>query len=134
MPWSTLPGGFSTFFADLVDYSGISLFFAAMIHGPADAAFNRFVGFREDPVNASRASHPSKRPDEIGVAERELAALQNDVRTVLCQKTHLATLGTAVAKVNHDLRGTLSSALLVSDWLEDSKGPAEKSIAPRIIS
>ena len=105
-----------------------------MIHGPADAAFNRFVGFREDPVNASRASHPSKRPDEIGVAERELAALQNDVRTVLCQKTHLATLGTAVAKVNHDLRGTLSSALLVSDWLEDSKGPAEKSIAPRIIS
>ena len=105
-----------------------------MIHGPADATFNRFVGFREDPVNASRASHPSKRPDEIGVAERELAALQNGVRTVLCQKTHLATLGTAVAKVNHDLRGTLSSALLVSDWLEDSKGPAVKSIAPRIIS
>ena len=96
--------------------------------------FTRLFGFREDPVNAIRASHLSKRPDEIGVAERELAALQNDVRTVLCQKTHLATLGTAVTRVNHDLRGTLSSALLVSDWLEDSKGPAVKSIAPRIIS
>ena len=51
---------------------------------------DNIVGFREDPVDASRASHPSKRPDEIGVAERELAAMQN-VRTVLCQKTHLAT-------------------------------------------
>ena len=46
----------------------------------------------------------------------------------------LAALGTAVARVNHDLRGTLSSALLVSDWLEDSKDPAVKSITPRIIS
>ena len=30
------------------------------------------VGFRENPEDASRAFHPSKRPDEIGVAEREL--------------------------------------------------------------
>lgn len=32
---------FSNLFADLVDYSGIGLFFAAMAHGPADATFNR---------------------------------------------------------------------------------------------
>lgn len=95
---------------------------------------DNIVGFREYPVDASRASHPSKRPDEIGVAERELAAMQNDFRTALCQKTHLAASGTAVAKVNHDLRGTLSSALLVSDWLENSKDPAVKSITLRIIS
>ena len=31
----------STLFADLVDYSGIGLFFAAMAHGPADSTFNR---------------------------------------------------------------------------------------------
>ena len=95
---------------------------------------NNIVGFREDPVDASRASHPSKRPDEIGVAERELAAIQNDVRTAPCQKTHLAATGTAAARANPDLRGTLSSALLVTDWLENSKDPAAKSIMPRIIS
>ncbi|MED6311261.1 MAG: hypothetical protein VX624_15375 [Pseudomonadota bacterium] len=45
----------------------------------------------------------------------------------------MAALGMAVARVNHGLRGTLSSALLVSDWLEDSEDPAVKSITPRII-
>jgi len=135
MPWSTFPGGFSAFFADLVDYSGIGLFSLQwfMVRLMRHLTDN-IIGFREDPVDASRASHPSKRPDEIGVAERELAAMQNDVRTALCQKAHLAALGTAVAKVNQDLRGTLFSALLVSDWLEDSKDPAVKSITPRIIS
>ena len=91
------------------------------------------VGFREDPEVASRALHPSIGPDEICVAKRELAAMRNDVRTALRQKTHLAALGTAVARVNHGLRGTLSSALLVWDWLEDSKDPAVKSITLRII-
>ena len=32
---------FSALFADLVAYSGIGLFFAAMVHGPADAMFNQ---------------------------------------------------------------------------------------------
>ena len=92
------------------------------------------VGFRTDPEVASRALHSSIGPDETFVAERELATMQNDVQTALRQKTHLAALGTAVARVNYDLRGTLSSALLVSDWLEDSKNPTVKSITPRIIS
>ena len=53
---------------------------------------DNIVGFRENPEDASRASvHPlSKRPDEIGVAERELAAMQSAVRTALRRKTHLA--------------------------------------------
>ena len=120
----------------------ISLITAALVYfslqwfmvRPMRRLTDNIVGFREDPEDASRALHPSKRPDEIGVAERELAAMQSDVRTALRQKTHLAALGTAVAKVNHDLRGILSSALLVSDRLEDSKDPAVKSITPRIIS
>ena len=120
----------------------ISLITAALVYfslqwfmvRPMRRLTDNIVGFREDSEDASRALHPSKRPDEIGVAERELAAMQSDVQTALRQKTHLAALGTAVAKVNHDLRGILSSALLVSDRLEDSKDPAVKSITPRIIS
>ena len=92
------------------------------------------VAFRQDPEDESRALSPSARADEIGVAERELSAMQDDVRSALRQKTHLAALGTAVAKVNHDLRGILSSALVVSDMLESSNDPSVRSITPRIIS
>lgn len=92
------------------------------------------VAFRENPEDESRNLPPSARSDEIGVAERELAAMQEDLRGALRQKSHLAALGTAVAKVNHDLRGILSSALVVSDRLESSNDPSVRSITPRIIS
>ena len=41
---------------------------------------------------------PSARRDEIGGAERELAAMQGELYSFLQQKARLAALGTAVAK------------------------------------
>lgn len=92
------------------------------------------TAFREDPDDPERIMLPSDRSDEIGVAQRELASLQTELRAALRQKDHLAALGTAVAKVNHDLRGVLSTAVLLSDRLESSKDPAVQNIAPRLIS
>ncbi len=92
------------------------------------------TAFRENPEDASRVMRPSGRRDEVGVAERELADLQNGLRAALRQRAHLAALGTAVAKINHDLRGILSSALVVSDRLEDSDDPEVRHITPTIIS
>lgn len=120
----------------------ISLITAALVYfslqwlmvRPMQKLTDNIVSFHEDPEDASRALRPTSRRDEIGVAERELASMQDDVRSALRQKSHLAALGTAVAKVNHDLRGILSSALLVSDRLETSNDPSVKSITPRIIS
>jgi len=43
------------------------------------------VEFREDPEDASRVIAASRRRDEIGVAERELAVLQSTVRQALGQ-------------------------------------------------
>ena len=56
------------------------------------------------------------RTDEIGIAERELASMQHELRAALTQKTRLATLGAAVAKVNHDLRNTLATSAATSRW------------------
>lgn len=92
------------------------------------------AAFRENSQDASQAFQPNERPDEIGVAERELASMQSDVRNALKQKSHLAALGTAVGKVNHDLREILSSGLLVSDRLETSQDPEVRHITPLIIS
>src|SRR5258707_2404267 len=88
--------------------------------------------FREDPEDASRRIVPTGRRDEIGGAEKELAVLQETVRQALAQRARLAALGTAVTKINHDLRAILSTARLVSDGLADSAAPEVRRVAPRL--
>ena len=91
------------------------------------------VAFRADPEDASRLLQPSGRRDEFGVAERELADMQSELRAALTQKTHLAALGLAISKINHDLRNMLATALLVSDRLAGSNDPAVQQVAPRLV-
>ena len=91
------------------------------------------IQFRQNPEDIGNVIRPSTRRDELGVAERELAAMQTTIRDALAQRRHLAALGTAVAKINHDLRGILSSALVVSDRLETSDDPEVRRIAPGIL-
>jgi signal transduction histidine kinase len=91
------------------------------------------MAFREDPEDASRMIAASGRKDEIGVAERELAVMQQTVRRALAQRARLAALGAAVAKINHDLRNTLATARLVTDGLTASAAPEVRRILPRLI-
>jgi signal transduction histidine kinase len=90
------------------------------------------TSFRQDPEDATRRIVPSGRRDEIGRAENELAMLQETVRGALAQRARLAALGTAVTKVNHDLRAILATARLVSDGLADSAAPEVRRVAPRL--
>jgi len=91
------------------------------------------VEFREDPEDASRMIAASRRRDEIGVAERELAVMQQTVRRALAQRARLAALGTAVTKINHDLRNILATARLVTDGLTASAAPEVRRILPRLM-
>src|SRR6516225_4369448 len=81
------------------------------------------VAFRADPENPARIMAASDRMDEIGTAERELAAMQLNLATLLQQKNHLAALGLAVSKINHDLRNLLTSAQLFSERLAKISDP-----------
>lgn len=92
------------------------------------------VSFSEKPDDASRMIAPSDRVDEIGVAERELADLQKQVRSTLNQQARLASLGTAISKINHDLRNILANAQLISDRLSGIDDPTVQSLAPRLFS
>jgi signal transduction histidine kinase len=92
------------------------------------------VNFRSNPEDASRIVTPSTRQDEIGIAERELASMQRDIYNSLQQRARLAALGTAVAKIQHDLRNILSSAQLASDQLAQSDDPAVRRLAQRLVS
>ena len=91
------------------------------------------MSFREDPEDASRMISASGRKDEISVAERELGVLQKTVRQALGQRARLAALGTAVTKINHDLRNILATARLVTDGLTASAAPEVRRVAPRLL-
>src|ERR1044071_8269504 len=91
------------------------------------------ISFRQNPDDASRIMTASNRQDEIGIAERELGGMQREIYGFLQQRGRLAALGTAVAKIQHDLRNILSSAQLASDRLAASEDPVVKRLAPRLI-
>ena len=99
---------------------------------PMRRIIDSIMAFRRDPEAAGPVIVAGGRTDEIGVAERELGAMQMALRSSLRQKTRLATLGAAVAKINHDLRNSLATAVLVSDRLADIDDPEVKRVTPRL--
>ncbi len=92
------------------------------------------VQFQENPDDPGRIIAPTSRKDEIGVAERELAAMQRTIYGSLQQRARLAALGTAVAKIQHDLRNMLSTAQLASDRLSRIEDPVVQKLAPRLVA
>jgi signal transduction histidine kinase len=91
------------------------------------------TAFRADPEDPDRIIVPSGRVDEIGIAERELAAMQTELASTLQQKSRLAALGLAVSKINHDLRNLLGSAQLFSDRLVTLPDPNVQRFAPKLV-
>ena len=91
------------------------------------------VAFHENPESTARIIEPSKRTDEIGLAERELSDMQRDLVSMLHQKSHLAALGLAVSKINHDLRNLLASSQLLSDQLASVPDPRVQRFAPKLM-
>ncbi len=121
---------------------GISLFAAALVFlslqwlivRPIRRMTLHMTEFRDHPEDASRPMPPTRRSDEIGVAQRELARMQEALRAALHQKAHLAALGTAVAKINHDLRNTLAVARLASDRLARVGDASIKGTTPQLLA
>jgi signal transduction histidine kinase len=91
------------------------------------------TAFRAQPENPASVIVPSRRGDEVGTAERELAAMQRDIASMLQQKTRLAALGLAVSKINHDLRNLLTTAQLFSDRLAKLPDPSVQRFAPKLM-
>ena len=106
----------------------------AMLVRPMTRITRDMVRFSKDPENPARVILPSGRGDEIGTAERELAAMQNQISEMLKHKSRLAALGLAVSKISHDLRNMLASAQLISDRLGTIKDPTVERFAPKLIS
>ena len=119
----------------------ISLFTAALVYialnwllvRPMTGMMRNMVRFRENPEDPNRIIAPSGRADEVGTAEVELAAMQSQLAQMLQQKNHLAALGLAVSKINHDLRNMLANAQLISDSFSTIQDPTVQRFAPKLI-
>jgi len=92
------------------------------------------LAFRDEPENGTLIIGPTRRRDEIGTLERQLAAMETNLFGMLRQRRHLADLGLAVAKINHDLRNTLASAQLLSDQVVALDDPKVQRLAPRLVT
>ena len=119
----------------------ISAFTAALVYfalrallvQPMQKLTSNMVSFSRNPEDPRRIVKPSGRLDEIGTAERELAGMQEQLSGTLRQKNHLAALGLAVSKINHDLRNILANAQLISDRLGTIEDPTVQRLTPRLI-
>jgi signal transduction histidine kinase len=120
----------------IISASTLALVYLAlhfMFVRPMRRITRNIMAFRADPENPSRTIKVSKRNDEIGVTERELASMQSNLTSMLHQRSRLAALGLAVSKINHDLRNMLASAQLVSDQLSSVRDPRVQRFAPKLV-
>lgn len=100
---------------------------------PIRAMTQSMLAFAAAPDDAERIIRPEDRGDEIGIAERELAGMQQALHRALGERKRLADLGLAVSKINHDMRNMLASAQLMSDRLARVSDPTVQSLTPRLV-
>ncbi len=91
------------------------------------------MAFRDNPEDAAILV-PMGAPDEIGLAQHELARMQRTVLGALRQNERLVALGTTVTKISHDLKNILSTVRLMSDGLAGIDVPEVKRVMPSLIT
>jgi signal transduction histidine kinase len=116
--------------------TGVLLYFSLnrLLVRPMRGLSANMVAFSAAPEDPARVIAPSGRTDEVGVAEEHLAAMQRDLQRTLREQRHLADLGLAVSKINHDLRNMLAAAQLFSDRLGSLPDPNVQRFAPKLIA
>jgi signal transduction histidine kinase len=116
----------------IITGSLIYLTMSYMIIRPVQTLAKNVTQFQNDPEKSIPDRKPSQRRDEIGDLERAFSDMKQSLRGSLKQKQRLATLGLAVAKINHDLRNVLTSAMLVSDRLTTVEDPKIARMGDRL--
>lgn len=122
--------GLSIFIA-FVTASALYFSLQFMLVRPMRRLTQRMVGFH--PEAPATGTPPAPRTDELGLAETQLTAMQEELRYSFRQQARLAALGSGVSKLGHDLRNILSSVQVLSDRLADSTDPEVRRTTPRLV-
>lgn len=100
---------------------------------PLQNIYTNMLDFVMEPHNPSKILVPEARRDELGITQKRISVIESELQKSYAHQKHLANLGLAVSKINHDMRNILASAQLMSDHLADAKDPMVKKIAPKLI-
>ena len=117
----------------LITASLVFFSISRMLIRPVHRVTENMKAFAEDPENPNRIIVPSPAVDELSAAEGHLADMQTRLQQTLKEQRHLADLGLAVSKINHDMRNILTSAQLMSDRLAMIDDPMVKRFAPKLL-
>ncbi len=111
------------------------LFFAVrrLLVVPIRRVVRHMTLYADAPEDARRVIAPTSGVAEVREAEEALQSLQTQLTGALRQKERLAQLGSAVAKISHDLRNILTTAQLFTDRIEHSVDPVVTRIAPKLV-
>ncbi len=101
---------------------------------PIKRVVSHMKSYAAAPEDARRIIKPRAGVTELRDAEIALQTMQTQLTGSLKQKDRLAQLGSAVAKVSHDLRNILTTAQLFADRMEDSDDPAVARAAPKLVN
>ncbi len=117
-------------------FTATLLFFAVrqLLVRPIEGVVKAMQSYAAAPEDARRIIQPTARVRELSDAEHALKSMQTELTSVLRQRERLASLGSAVAKVSHDLRNILTTAQLFADRIESSEDPIVARMAPKLMA
>ena len=117
-------------------FTATLLFFAvrALLVKPIKGVVSAMKSYAAAPEDARRIIEPKATVRELSEAEHALKSMQTDLTSMLRQRERLASLGSAVAKVSHDLRNILTTTQLFADRIETSEDPAVARMAPKLMN
>jgi signal transduction histidine kinase len=101
---------------------------------PIKGVVRHMTRYAEAPEDARRIITPNAGVRELREAEEALQSMQTQLTGALRQKERLAQLGSAVAKVSHDLRNILTTAQLLTDRMEISDDPRVQRAVPKLVN
>ena len=101
---------------------------------PIRRVVRHMQAYAEAPEDARRVIEPMGNVEELRVAEEALKSMQTQLTGALRQRERLAQLGSAVAKISHDLRNILTTAQLFADRIEGSVDPVVARSAPKLVN
>lgn len=101
---------------------------------PIKGVVGHMQRFAAAPQDARGIIVPNSAILELREAEEALYKLQTELAQALKQRERLAQLGSAVAKISHDLRNILTSAQLFTDRIEMSEDPHVRRLAPKLVN
>ncbi|MCO4316929.1 HAMP domain-containing histidine kinase [Phyllobacterium sp. 21LDTY02-6] len=120
-------------FISVITATLVFLAISRMLITPIQRMTTNMLEFAQAPDDPQRIITPDEREDELGIAQRELSSMQRQLQRTLAEQKHLADLGLAVSKINHDMRNILASAQLMSDHLAHSSDPAIQRFIPKLV-